>query len=569
MINKTKKEIYEIGPWLILIGILLLLLFRCTKGFDPTDEAYYYAVAKRFCIGDKPFVDEWYPAQFFAVLLCPFYYIFHMINPSGDGIILAGRITYLLIACGVSLFLLIHSHANRWVSLTIAAVYLFCARQNVMGLSYYKLYPTFAILSFYLLQAGRKQSLMPILKKRLYIVLSGGFIAMAVLCMPFLAPFVFVYWCWLLKKDGREMWSYAAGILIVAIIYLQFLLRNSSIEVVLDNLQYVINNPDYANLSWKVKLWDTVLSVGRECIAGLPGIIYLIIQVLRKKSISIDLFWGLLVVSMILMCITGYGMERPGAIYNQFFFAGLPVFLEDALQKRTDDTGRKLYMIGFVLAAAFWMGSDTRATCLCVGYSVSIIGLLLILYRNVKTCQNTLHYVRVKRYFLIICLLFTVSAGYVRIFGPVYRDASLNKLNCQITSGPAAGLYTEGSDAAQYNTIIAMLNKLQKENPDRQNKVLYSKFLPWAYLYTDYQYATPTPWRTAMEDSQLETYERVHPDKMPDIVVIFNEDIGPTNGLNGGGYMNAGNILSGYLWEYMGKENYQKYEADDGIIFIR
>ena len=69
-----------------------------------------------------------------------------------------------------------------------------------------------------------------------------------------------------------------------------------------------------------------------------------------------------------------------------------------------------------------------------------------------------------------------------------------------------------------------MLDNLQSREP--QGKVLYSKLLPWAYFYTDYQFGTPSTWRNRISSKHLINYYEMQPEKKPDIVVVFNDDSG-------------------------------------------
>ena len=174
--------------YLIIILAAALLLYRSFLGFDQTDESYYYALAKRLCQGDRPFVDEWYPSQFSSVLLKPFYKIYTFFVPDGTGIILAGRITYLVLAVLVAVFIFRNIHKNRKVALVAALLYLFYARQNVMGLSYYQLYPSFMIVALLLLKKAVEEE-----KFYVYTAIAGIFVSLAVICMPFLAPFVLAF----------------------------------------------------------------------------------------------------------------------------------------------------------------------------------------------------------------------------------------------------------------------------------------------------------------------------------------------------------------------------------------
>ncbi|PWT26203.1 hypothetical protein [Butyrivibrio fibrisolvens] len=577
----------------ILIIAAVLLLYRSFLGFDQTDESYYYALAKRLCQGDGPFVDEWYPSQFSSVLLKPFYKIYTFFVPDGTGIILAGRITYLVLAVLIAVFIFRNMHKNKKVSLTTALLYLFYARQNVMGLSYYQLYPSFMILAlifikkavevykdtgFVSVESDKKSFILfgdHFAKIYLYTILAGAFVSMAVICMPFLAPFVFFIWIVAMFRN-RKAFCFVIGVVIIAVIYIWQVLHNSSIEELMINLQYVIENPDYADLSTLTKIIKTILTLGLNCLTGAVVMIVLIIMRIRKRPVSNNTFIVTSIIAFVLMLIFGEGFTSTGTVYIQISFIGAAYIVRMIIDR--SGKGIKelisnwpviMYISGPVMAFAFWLGSDTCATCLCTGFVVSSMGAVAIIYDYVaenseKYCESN------KRIIAMLFVLMIISSCYVRVFGPIYRDsADRSALNTRISQGPAKGLWAEAEDAEQYDEVYAVLKNFEQKYPDSELKIFYSKFLPWAYLCTDYRFAAQTPWRIALVNEQLEIYEEIHPENIPDIVVIFNEDIGITNGMDGGEHMNEWNPREGYLWDYMTEQGYTQITTSVADIFIR
>ncbi len=593
---------------LILIVSALLLLYRSFLGFDQTDESYYYALAKRLCMGDRPFVDEWYPSQFFAVLLKPFYKIYTFFVPDGTGIILAGRITYLLFAILVAILIFRNIHKNKKVAIISALLYLFYARQNVMGLSYYQLYPSFMIIALILIKKavaisdricikagddadGSMNSKVAIpLSFYAYMIFAGIFVSLAVICMPFLAPFIFIIWLLVLVRNRKALW-FALGVVIAAIIYLWQVFQNSSIVELMANLPYVIENPDYADLSTMTKIIKTSLTLGLNCLTGALVMIVLLCMRIRKRPVGRKGFIISSLIAFILMLILGEGLINPGTVYIQISFIGAAYIVRkvidskdlknDAIESKDDNTSviakKKFdirfiirdwslifYIAGVVMAFAFWIGSDTCATCLCTGLVVSSLGTVSMVY---KYADGNKEFIKI---IIALCLVMIMSVCYVRVFGPIYRDtANRSDLNTIIEQGPAKGLMAEAEDALMYNEVYTVLRNLEHEYPDSELKIFYSKFLPWAYLCTEYKFAAQTPWRIALVNEQLEIYETMHPEKMPDIVVIFNEDIGITNGMDGGEHMNEWNPHEGYLWDYMTEQGYTKITTTVAEIYIR
>ena len=576
---------------LILIISAILLLYRSFLGFDQTDESYYYALAKRLCLGDRPFVDEWYPSQFFAVLLKPFYKIYTFFVPDGTGIILAGRITYLVIAIAVSILIFRNIHKNKNVAITAAVLYLFYARQNVMGLSYYQLYPSFIIVALILikkaLEAGHESDAKNPIRFYIYMILAGIFVSLSVICMPFLAPFVFIIWLAVLVKNKKAIW-FAAGVLVAAIVYIWQILGGSSVAQLVSNLPYVIENPDYADLSTFTKIFKTTLTLGLNLLAGVIVMLFVFIMRIKGKALNKTGFIIGSVVAFVLMVILGEGIVSTGTVYIQISFIGAAVLIRRIIESRTlnNETQDKnlnkkwnwkvlnewpviFYLSGLIMAFAFWLGSDTCATCLCTGLIVSSLGTVAIVYEYAMD-NESLDITMRRRLVGTLCILMMVTACYVRVFGPIYRDtANRSDLNTRISQGPAKGLMAEEEDALQYDEVYTVLKDFEQKYPDSELKIFYSKFLPWAYLCTGYEFAAQTPWRIALVNEQLEIYEKMHPEKIPDIVVIFNEDIGMTNGMDGGEHMNEWNPREGYLWDYMMDNGYEQITTTVADIYIR
>jgi hypothetical protein len=80
--------------------VMLCAGFRLTRGVDFTDEAYYTAVAYRFVLGDKPFVDQILVHQTAFLLVTPLVGLFHWVSGGTEGLVLFLRIMFL----GFSIF---------------------------------------------------------------------------------------------------------------------------------------------------------------------------------------------------------------------------------------------------------------------------------------------------------------------------------------------------------------------------------------------------------------------------------------------------------------------------------
>lgn len=67
-----------------LFIIAVVLAIRNLYSFSWSDESFYLAEIHRLFLGGKPFVDEWHPTQFYAVLFLPFYNIYVKMKGGGE-----------------------------------------------------------------------------------------------------------------------------------------------------------------------------------------------------------------------------------------------------------------------------------------------------------------------------------------------------------------------------------------------------------------------------------------------------------------------------------------------------
>ena len=557
-----KRNWLVVAIWTMAIGVLF---FRLRFGFDQTDESYYYATVKRFCQGDVPFVTDWYPAQFSAVLLYPFYYFYSLFVPTGEGIILAGRYVYLVIQVIVA-FYAWWSFRKEKYGLATALLYIMCSRQNIPGLSYYNLYLTFcvvSILSMYNYYHSPKRNYV-------YWGLAGIGISISTVCMPFLAIGVAVLVLYMLKKKQfSEVAVYVLSIFCCAAIYMGFLLSKASIPEYIEGLEYVLSTSDYTDLTLWKKVSGTALSLGKVYVLAVPGVAYLLYRLIvinresgRKVTVHFTDRDNLVFLISLVLCVISFGIWKTGAIYQQVTFLVIPYIIKDIINVVRGGQGFKMplgvvmYFVGLMVALLFWMGSDTQASCLPLGMFFSVVGGVIVLLDEVSS-----------KYYSAILVMLVLSATSSRVLGQCYRDAEIWKLNTVIAEGPAKGLITEKSDVEDYNRVIDSLNYISEETGliGEEKSILFTKFLPWGYLATDCRNASFTAWRTTLSDERLEEYYQVHPEKYPDVVFVLDESIGETNGLSGGEHMNESNSRSGRLWEQICSGVH--YNTDAGDVY--
>ncbi len=111
-------------------------LFGLRSGVDLQDEAYYLAFGYRFAQGDIPLVDELSLHQLPGILLSPFVRAYTAAVGSTDGIVLAGRMLYLVVLLLVlaGVYHCLRPAIGRFWSALVCLPMVFYAPMSISGL---------------------------------------------------------------------------------------------------------------------------------------------------------------------------------------------------------------------------------------------------------------------------------------------------------------------------------------------------------------------------------------------------------------------------------------------------
>ena len=350
------------------------------------------------------------------------------------------------------------------------------------------------------------------------------------------------------------MVSSSLTIILVGLLYL-IILNPFPVKDFITNFHYMLMTPTHtegiaSKLLGTIKQLIQICNVGMIWVCGASAIIWWR-YIIQKKNIKKS-GTNLLLISFLIVFV--YGVLRFSA-YAPVLYAiyTFPFFLVLWLEHRVQYETKLLYLLGYTLAFSFVLGSNTKIESVVMGMVVSSMAAVLFLDHFIQ--RKDLGYAKVVP-ILSSMILLVIFACYRGI--GVYRDANIELLNYRLKNGPAAGIYTTVEHGRQYERVYEIITELYEQYPDAN--VMYSAWLPWAYLCTDFQIATPTVWKTKLSEPRMEAYYTMHPDKVPDIVVIFREDIGKYEdsrmNTGGGNQKPNQNDFAGYLWEYLQTEKY-------------
>lgn len=528
-----KSEKKQVCGLIILAALTLLLIIHSRYGFCQSDEPFYISLAHRLYLGQKLIKDEWHPTQFFSPILLLFYNPYRFLNGTVDGIIRFFRIVYIVLSGIISCWLYISLRRDYSGAIIPAIICLLFLQGNIQGMSYYSL----CFLSVIGLMTSIREAGYYIRHNRNIVLLAiiGGICAsVAVLCNPYLvfAIIVIILANIITMKHRKYSLYICVTIFVVAIIYISYVFWGLNIEDIKKNLPYILSDPQHT-MPVFVKLTMS-LQAQREWMPLKLVIIevgfVLIIFFLRKRVKNNINF-----VYVICMCVLMISMIRPVIelqksicyiIVLSFSWGGIPLIIVDYLERR-DKTMVMWYVCGWFVVIAFFMASNTILAATTVGYCICSIPILLTVFRLVskglKCSRSNEKIIAVAG--LVVLVTIVVAFTITRTFG-IYRDSELNKLNVELKYGPAKGVYTSKEHAQQYYDIYSSIIEILENNNENDIKVFHSAKLPWAYLCSDCQYASPTSWTTPLNQDNLVDYYSLHPENYPNIIFLYAEDVG-------------------------------------------
>lgn len=511
-------------PWAVLLIATGLLVWRSFYSFCASDESYYLAMVHRFWLGQQPVVEEWNSAQLYAILLLPFYSFYRAIAGSAQGVYLAARIVYVLLAGGTAAaFYGVLKRYSRIGALAAALLILFYSKANIGGLSYYGVC-FLCVLLCLLLLTGCK----PGKSGNLRGFAAGILFALAVVCMPFLAvcvlaliPPLFVkrlrVWC-------KTAWWFVGGIGVAAVVYCVALFSQVGLMDLLAHVPYVLADPDNHELNLLYLLMRYFANPVYQFIWTLPlwggAGLYTLWQIVRKKEWSQQQKQWVLIVAAIALAIN---LLMSGDILGKGHTA-LCIFAVQCWLLTPSNHKPWYAMWGFfvpglVFALIWQMSSNTQFSGMTVGFAVSAVGAAMMVppcIENAKLPRG-----------LAGALLCVALAGPVLMSGwqrlaLVYRDAPLSQCTARLEEGPGAGLYTSPAHKDQYEQVCADIHSLGHE----EEPIFISSLLPWGYLCTDRPVGSPNTWRTLVDSPLLEVYYQVNPQNLPADVLVLDAEIG-------------------------------------------
>ena len=570
-IKKNRQILYDCFPIVILVVCGIALFIRNFYSFSWSDESFYLTVVHRFWLGERMIVDEWNPAQLGISLLLPFYSIYQWLTGGNEGVYLYFRLLY----WGLSVFTTfvtyfkLKKQNSRMVSLMCALLYFLYSRANICGMSYYNVTLSCALIAVILLYdcSCKKNGG----KHKLYI--SGILLAFAIINTPFLAfPYVVIGIFLLLKRKYRFFWReiliVIAGTATVAMLYVGYILYRVPMDELLLNIPYVLNDPErqyinpllsiliiFVRIVWRYKwtIWILFLLI-----------MYVFYKKRKEELFSQKEFKLFVWVNFLIFVINiRLASDLLGCINIAGVLFAVPVIYAFSNWKDIDKKVLGIFgTAGISLILGFSFSSNTGLDALTIGFVVLGMGAILLIFQlDMLKKEKVLYYMALGVFSAVL-----IQTGILRLFS-VYRDAPINQLNTQITSGPAKYLYTTEEHVRQYDELRAAINQYAREN----DRVFYSKSCFWSYLCSNNEYGVPSSWRMPFDSPRLQEYYELNPEKIPTCIFVLNPAYGSFESHliqnNEKDEFPNDNDVKGYLFDYIKQHDYEKIELECATIY--
>ena len=518
--EKTKKQ----NLWFLagLLGIALILFWRCFYSVNTTDEAFYIGTVYRLWDGDGILTDEWMPSQqLCSFWLYPFYALFRLLLGSNDGMILAFRLLYIVFQLCISGYLYKKLKGFGYVSFFPSFFYLLSTAFNINNLSYNTMANSCLVALLVTLAMMER----PDWKS---CILCGIFASIIVMANPY-AVFAYVLYgvaCVLVsvilkKKEAvpvavqfSTFAKMSVTAAVVAVVFMIFTLQNSTIKEIMENLPYIIGDQEHQQ-RWGVKISD-YFRYFREHYLGcvIVPLAASLMALVDKKRVQHGIFYmGISVVSVLPYMIY-HGILSEYVPINlvtvPICFLGIPAFVVS--KERHCKAFYVWYLPAMVYPFIVQITSNTGPLAVSAAF-VSAGAASVFLTASWAKEQE----LKIAKYAVWGTIILQLAMMLVLRMTYVWADAPMSALDTKVERGAAKGLYTTAEDVQRYNEMYDDLDSLDMKEDDG---FLVVGADPLLYLYADREVASYSTWQVFTNETRLYRYYEIHngEGKFPEVV---------------------------------------------------
>lgn len=549
-VKKEKEKPFRSVWWDILFIFLMTLalifaLWKSRYGFGGDDEAFYLTIPHRMTIGDVFLAKEWHLSQLSGFLMIPFVSLYTAITGSTAGIMLAARISYIVLHAAVAIVVYVRLKKHGCFAVIGAVLFFLFTPYDIMTLSYNTMGLDLVVLTGVLMGTASYERRMPI-------IISGLAFAGAVLCNPYLIVVYFLFAFAVIahqmkrKKNNpkslfcNEIFStrtflwFTIGAAVLAVVFALFVLSRVDIGTLFKSLPYLFKDPEHPAMNVIDKIWMYFNSIWNcnvvfKFLLCAYFVVLIIMFVDEKRMLhrTLYLIAGILVTVLSLMTfLPELTSKNYNAIMFPMVFIGIISYILTRKKERNLFIG--LFVLGVLYTFAMCFSSNQYFYVISSAATAANIGsyvFLAKLIREMKETPDELDYPRLCKYILhfMLVLMIVLQAGFQIYVKSVhcFWDAKPGELSGEIEGGPAKGIITTETNCENYNKLYYDLESYKSKEKDQ---VLCLTGRTWIYLALgDYPYGTFSAWLSGeTQDSldRLEQYYKLNPEKVPKYIYI-------------------------------------------------
>ncbi len=511
----------------------ILVFWKCRYGYASLDEAFYPTIPYRLFLGDSLFYDEWHLSQMSGVIMYPFISLYVLLKGSLDGMILTARYMWAALQCCAGLFLYYRMKKYTETGAALAAVcFTLFSPFGIMYPSYYAMGNLFLLVCLILLLTT---------ERKIYIqcAVAGIFLAAAVLCNPYII-FIYLVYAFLVfvnhiaGKYGRtisghpvlglDIYIYISiGAVAIAVIFLGFVFSRTTVAAFLEALPAIFADPEHS-YTFSFKVYKYFQSIANAC--GMVSFaIYVLFSglfclcLLDKKRIEHkEVYFSLasaLTLSLMVVLFSKKDINFPMWSINVL---ALFIFLI-SYDKRIKEVFFILWLPGMAYSFCANLSSNDHFYSISAASAVASVGSIIMLlifvgeeikgrkFRKKLMCTIT-----------VFILLFQLSSQAYLRYKLVFWDNDIELQNYLVKDGVEAGLIVSRERYDSYYQQLKSLPLLSTYSPE---KVLYLSDTTWFYLAHEYEFACYSAWLSGVNETTIERlklFYLLNPQKIPDAV---------------------------------------------------
>lgn len=539
----------------LFVPVMLFLFWKCRFGCAFFDEPLALVIPYRLCRGDCLLTQEWHVTQLSAFPLFPAMKLYLSAAGGTEGIVLHFRYLYTAV-WGLAACFFFHrlSRFDRVGAACASLAFLLYAPFGIMTLDYNSLGILFLLNAGILActQSGNRASCY---------VLSGLFLAGAVLCCPYLvllyALFTLVAIVWHRWKNGAILraWLFVSvGCALLLAVFLAFLLSRTSFDEIRRTLPVMLTDPEHPGRN----LFTLVYGYGRElllcCRMFVPGMILFSAALItalcarRKKAgfVLSCLAFLLMEVDFLLeepyLNLLMFPINLPGlycAICSCRKEVRLPFFC--------------LWLPGGVYTFCIHMASNQGFYAIASASTVMSLASCVMIAVFVREELSTEKKQQMRTVMLLSMLLlftFQLTAEAEARYQLAFNEKGMPYLTQMATSGPEKGIIMSPERYEIYMRYEADVQPIRIQ--DDIEKVLFFSTATHLYLSAEKDVAAYSSWLSGVNSKsldRLEQYYELFPNKRPDAVYLEKKDE--------------------RFAEYFYRQGYQKETLPSGAFLLR